>query len=100
MKRVRLHPDVTIEARHALLWYMDKSAEAAIQFSTELRTAYRAVQAQPHAYPAYLHGTRRKILDRFPFSVVFREFPDRIEIVAVAHAKRRPGFWIDRLKSN
>jgi hypothetical protein len=29
--------------------------------------------------------------------VVFREFPREIQIVAVVHAKRRPGYWACRL---
>jgi plasmid stabilization system protein ParE len=48
-------------------------------------------------FPPYLHGTRRVLLDRYPFSVVFRELPRKIQIVAVAHAKRRPGYWAKRL---
>src|ERR1019366_5879929 len=40
---------------------------------------------------------RRKILKRFPYVVFFRAESDTIEVVAVAHAKRRPGFWLARL---
>jgi hypothetical protein len=33
----------------------------------------------------------------YPYFVVFRELPRKIEIIAVAHAKRRPGYWLKRL---
>jgi hypothetical protein len=36
------------------------------------------------------------MLKRYPFFVIFREFPRKIEILAVAHAKRRPGYWAKR----
>jgi len=36
-------------------------------------------------------------LPRFPYAVVYRDQPERIEIVAVAHAARRPGYWQNRL---
>jgi hypothetical protein len=47
----------------------------------------------PERWPAHLHGTRRFMLRRFPFSVVYRPHEDFVEVVAVAHAKRRPGYW-------
>jgi hypothetical protein len=37
------------------------------------------------------------MLNRYPYFVVFRELPRKIQIIAVAHAKRRPGFWASRL---
>ena len=48
--------------------------------------------------PPYLHGTRRVVLNRYPFSVVFRERLHDIQIIAIAHAKRRPGYWAKRVK--
>ena len=48
-------------------------------------------------YAQYLHGTRRILLDRYPYFVVFRELPRKIEIIAIAHCKRRPGYWKGRI---
>jgi hypothetical protein len=36
------------------------------------------------------------VLRRFPYLIVFREGMEGIEIVAVAHGRRRPGYWRDR----
>ena len=41
---------------------------------------------------------RRKILTRFPYVVFFRMQNDVVEIIAVAQARRRPGFWLDRVR--
>jgi hypothetical protein len=38
------------------------------------------------------------LLKKFPYLVVFREYPDHLFIVAVAHGHRRPGYWRKRLK--
>ena len=51
----------------------------------------------PLQYPSYLHGTRRVLLKKFPFFIVFLDWQDEIYIVAVAHAKRRPGYWVRRV---
>jgi len=35
-------------------------------------------------------------MKRFPYFVVFRVALDRIEIIAIAHERQRPGYWADR----
>ena len=96
MKTVLFHDDARAEARQSLLWYLKRSESAAFRFSAELQQAYSALTRNPQRFPTYLHGTRRTLLDSYPFFVVFREVPDAIQILAVAHAKRRPGYWQNR----
>jgi hypothetical protein len=62
----------------------------------ELDTAIGRIEQAPSRWSSYLNGTRRYLLHRFPFFVVFRETATRIEILAVAHARRRPGYWLGR----
>ena len=73
------------------------SAKAADDFYEELFLAVKRVHQQPGLFPRYLHGTQRVVLDRYTFSAVFPELPRKIQIIAVAHAKRRPGYWASRL---
>ncbi|MCH7935415.1 MAG: type II toxin-antitoxin system RelE/ParE family toxin, partial [Gemmatimonadetes bacterium] len=42
-------------------------------------------------------GTRRVLLHRFPYIVVYKELEDEILVVAFAHHKQRPGYWRDRI---
>jgi hypothetical protein len=37
------------------------------------------------------------LLRRFPYLVVFPESVTQVEVVAVAHGYRRPGYWRDRI---
>lgn len=96
MKQVQIHPAAEAEADAAFEWYWTRSQVAALRFDAELRRAFMVVRHAPQRGAPFLHGTRRVYLARFPFSVVFREFPERIEILAVAHAKRRPAHWARR----
>jgi hypothetical protein len=52
----------------------------------------------PAQYPVNEFGTRRIVLRGFPFLLVFREAPYGLEIIAVAHGRRRPGYWRDRVE--
>ena len=40
--------------------------------------------------------TRRVLVQRFPYQVVYRLSEDEIVIVAIAHLKRKPGYWRKR----
>ncbi len=85
-----------IDAEAAARWYAARSPTAAIRFSAELDDAEAAILERPEAWPRADQGTRRYLLRRFPFSVVYRIERSRILIVAVAHGRRRPGYWKNR----
>lgn len=98
MKPVTVHPEAEAEADRAFARYYAESPSLAFGFDDELTDAFRRVGAAPLTGVPFLRNTRRMILHRFPFSVVFRERSHDIQIVAIAHAKRRPGYWAKRLK--
>lgn len=90
---LKWHPDAVAEAEEARDWYAARSPLAARGFLLELESAVNAVCEAPVRWPPYLHGTRRLVFPhRYPFSLVYRPGPP-IEIIAVAHSRRRPGFW-------
>ena len=57
-----------------------------------------AVPSLADVWVDYLHGTRRYLMRRFPYLVVYRATPDKLQVIAVAHGKRKPGYWRNRLK--
>jgi hypothetical protein len=70
---------------------------AARGFLLELGTAVAAVMEAPERWPRGLADTRRyPFLGRYPFTLVYILREEQLEIVAVAHHKRRPGFWLTR----
>jgi plasmid stabilization system protein ParE len=95
--KVEYLEDAIAEAEAAASWYAERSATAASGFADEIDAAVAAIVRLPTAWPAFEHGTRRYLLRRFPYSVVYRVERDRILVVAVAHAHRRPGYWQARL---
>lgn len=94
---LEFHPDARLEALEAHDWYAERSPSAAEAFQDELQDARRAIQDAPNRWASFLFGTRRYILKRFPYVVVYRVATDRIEIIAVAHGRRKPGYWKNRL---
>ena len=88
--------EAVVEAAAAAEWYATRSATAAAGFEAELAEAESAIHRLPNAWPPHDHGTRRYLLRRYPFGVVYRIEPARILIIAVAHGHRRPGYWRGR----
>jgi len=65
-------------------------------FQNELERSRSVIARTPNAWPKYIHGTQRYLMKRFPYFVVFRVAANRIEIIAIAHERQRPGYWADR----
>ncbi|MBI4870923.1 MAG: type II toxin-antitoxin system RelE/ParE family toxin [Candidatus Riflebacteria bacterium] len=96
MRTPRFHPEAVEEAVAATDWYRERSPASALAFAAELERAVEAIFQAPENWSQHLLSTRRFLLRRFPFAVVYRMGPRGIEIIAVAHAKRRPGYWRSR----
>jgi plasmid stabilization system protein ParE len=93
---VELHPEALNEARMAYQWYYERNPSAAAALLAEIDRAIEKITESPERWPQFLHGTHRFILQRFPFSLVYRVLDAVIYVVAFAHGRRRPGYWRKR----
>jgi plasmid stabilization system protein ParE len=93
---IEFHPAADREIRSARRWYAARSPSAALSFVAELDRAIAKIAKDPQRSPAYLFGTRRVLLRRFPYIVVYRETPLGARVIAIAHGRRRPGYWKSR----
>ena len=94
---VQIHPAALEEAEAAMEWYSRRSIRAGGMFFDELEKAIDLIGTHPGQFPEYAFGTRKILLHRFPYLVVFRETASHVEIIAVVHGRRRPGYWRDRV---
>lgn len=94
-REVVLLPEAEREARAAFRWYLERNPAAAAGFQIALERAIDAVRNQPLAWSVMdeTTGARRHLLRRFPYGVVYRVTEDRVTVIAVAHGRRRPGYW-------
>ncbi|MBI3485123.1 MAG: type II toxin-antitoxin system RelE/ParE family toxin [Acidobacteria bacterium] len=96
-KPYRVHPEAWLEIGAAADWYEQRSADASVGFIAAVFDGLESIAQAPQRWPKYLYGTRRFVLHRFPFSAVYLDTSDVVNIVAVAHNKRRPGYWKRRV---
>lgn len=90
---VEFDPRAIDEAQASFEWYRQRNQSAASAFLSELDHAIELISTAPRRWPAYMLGTRRYLLRRFPYSIVYRELASSVQVVAVAHARRKPGYW-------
>ncbi len=93
---VRFHPDARDEAYAGIDYYLNNSAVAASRFEAAVQHAVAVVVETPERWPRYLFDTHRYVFATFPYSLIYRVAENALEIYAVAHAKRRPGYWRQR----
>ncbi len=91
-------PEAAEELEQAWQWYAARNPVAAERFADEVAQALGVIGEAPGRWMLAGHATRRMPLHRFPFKVVYRWHPGDavVKIVAIAHDKRRDGYWRDR----
>lgn len=85
----------------AAQWYAERVDGLGDRFLLEPEAAFARIDETPLTGSPWMHrrlpdGVRRMFLRSFPYSVVYIVEP-RVVIVAVAHLRRRPGYWVRRL---
>lgn len=96
MRRIAFHPDADRELEQAQIWYEERVAGLGRMFFFEIESAIHAIQGSPDTWPNYVKGTKRFLVHRFPFGVIYRHDDRMIQVIAVMHLKRQPGYWMSR----
>ena len=98
------HPEARAELFADVDWYGEREFELGERFEVAVRAAVDAAVESPESavvWPGWdrVPLVRSKGVSDFPYRVVYFVRDDLLMIVAVAHAKRRPGYWRERVPS-
>lgn len=97
-RRLRMHPEASAEITEAVAHAERERPGRGGRLRAEVDHALDRIVAAPEQGNPHLYGTRRFVLRQFPYSTVYLRV-ERGYVVALAHHKRRPGYWRKRLKS-
>jgi toxin ParE1/3/4 len=92
----RFDPDARAEFLGAIAYYEECRAGLGRRFREAVEVAINKACETPLSYRVLRAPFRRCLVQKFPYSIIFSIEQDHVLIVAVAHAKRKPGYWIDR----
>jgi toxin ParE1/3/4 len=96
VRTVILHPDAYQELVQARDWYEERVAGLGEKFFLEVESAVLSIQDSPESWPNYVRGAKRFLVHRFPFAIIYRHDDKTIQVIAIMHLKRRPGYWRSR----
>jgi hypothetical protein len=95
-----LHPEALFELREAAAWYETRAAGIGEEFVTLFERHLEAAAAHPSPGTLVPYGRRRDcrwllMTPRFPYGIIVLLEPRTI--IAVAHLRRKPGYWRKRV---
>ena len=94
--KLRWHGEARAEADAAAAFYNDKQPGLAQRFLDDLEDALHRIQRHPQAYRQMEGEIRKGRVAHFPYGVIYRARSGVIEIIAVMHLRRAPGYWKER----
>lgn len=95
---LQIREEARLDLEAAARWYASQAPGLGRQFLSEVRDVFRRIEANPESYPALHRGTRRALIRRFPYGVIYFPLPDRgnVSILAMLHCGRDPRLWLRR----
>ena len=98
---LRISEDADVEMTEAVRWYERHRAGLGAEFLAEIDGALTRLAEAPCVgtpFPGVEDpDVRRVFVRRFPYHVVYIELADWLQVLAVAHDRRRPRYWVGRL---
>jgi toxin ParE1/3/4 len=89
--------EAALEVEHAFEYYLEQGGQGlAERFLVQMHSTLGLIEQHPELGAPTHHGLRQIRLKRFPFGVIYGVRNDQIVIIAVAHHRRRPGYWMKR----
>jgi plasmid stabilization system protein ParE len=91
--RLEFHPEAELELIEAAVYYDKQVPGLGEHFESEICYATDLLLNQPEIGLPADPDLRKFILTRFPFILYYSLAADVLRIEAVAHQRRRPGYW-------
>lgn len=97
MAELKFHPSIYSEIQEAYSWYEQQATGLGDDFIGELEAAYESIKSLPETWPKFSKRTRRFLLTKFPYAIVYKPSTSVCYVVAVMHQSRKPGYWLVRV---
>jgi len=97
MAPVSFHPLAERELKDAARYYDLESPGLGQAFLDAVQRTCVSISDHPQSGAVVVGGTRRRLVRRFPYALLYSVRSDRIRLLAVMGLKRRPMYWVGRV---
>ena len=91
------HPDAEAELVEAVRYYESRVATLGVRFLREVDGSVATILDAPKRWRLIDEGVRIFLMPRFPYAVYYRDYPDRLHLLAFKHHSRHPDYWRYRM---
>ncbi|NOX36710.1 MAG: type II toxin-antitoxin system RelE/ParE family toxin [Calditrichaeota bacterium] len=96
--KISFHPDAREEFFEAIDYYEECQQGLGLEFAKEIYSTIQRIVHFPEAWAKMSKNTRRCLVNRFPYGVIYQIGKDEINIIAIMQLNRKPGYWKRRIK--
>lgn len=94
--KVEFIEPVAIELDDAIEFYNQQSQGLGNKFFDEILKTIDLILHYAEIWSKNSENTRKAVLNKFPYHLIYALHDDKLYIIAVAHQHREPEYWIDR----
>lgn len=96
--KLRVAREAEQELTAAFDWYQERDPALGVELLVEVDRGLQLIADNPFSVALWRPDRpyRKKVLTRFPYAIFFRVEGEVVKVDAIAHVRRRPGYWLDR----
>jgi toxin ParE1/3/4 len=95
---VNILDEAGLEFFETIKYYEEKSKGLGLDLLKEIKAAINVIRNFPECCSLRKDETRRFLINRFPYLIIYMYYNNNIWIIAFAHCKRKPEYWTKRIK--
>ncbi len=94
--KVSFHRFARAELLDGVRFYEEKAPGLGTSFLNQVEEGIQRISSHPESAPVIVEPLRKLVLPTFPYNIIYHQSPNGIRIVAIAHQRREPKYWIKR----
>lgn len=87
--KIIVRPEAEDDLKEAFSWYEDKRTGLGYDFLLHVDVGINFINRNPEIHPIEYKGTRKHLIKRFPYKIIYLIEEEKIIVLAVIHGKRR-----------
>ena len=88
--KVIISPEAEVDLKEAFSWYEDKRTGLGYDFLLQVDAEINFINRNPEIHPIEYRGTRKHVIKRFPYKIIYFVEEEKMIVLAILHGKRRP----------
>ena len=93
---IEFHPDAVSEIREAAHYYQTQQVDLGRRFLSTVEESLTRISNFPESFPVVANNVRQCKVAHFPYAIVYRVQVNYIQVIALAHSRRKPHYWSRR----